>query len=580
MHKKPLVAVIILGLLLLTPSLGFAAKDLPAGMLSDDAVTLLPRVARNLEKEGPWTLTSVSGTPTEMQAGVSRGGATICDGDGYGGTLGQYASFYWGDEFYAAYQDPENFGSCDGGSGLYTFDVTDVIWYIVSNTPEYHEFQPIVWENGADEICPEPGAVLCAGPLYAVDLSALPAGGYVLGFPFPTECCSYGPYFAGVYAAVFLGPGFIGIPVDNDGATTCWAYNDYGFGWDDMVADNGWVGDMFLWSAGVGYDQNACPGIPGVCDWQSWLNGPITSYWTDPNINFQTEYYVRFDATVSCTLETARFSFYCAGALGAPTVRVRVYGANGPIFGGLVYPDLAIEGANFLGFVDVPFGSLSCYPAYTVVDLTPLGLPAFGPSENFFITVSLSPTTPDPINDVMTILSTAGNGGGLGPNPHSGSYVGVLGDYYYFGEVFASGQRELNIDAFICCEVVELAEAPCASPGPDDWSTWAHDYQRTSASSMELGEPCEVTAAWYQPLNSLCEFSNPSIAGDLVYANSNNRLLSFDLETGVPGNVVLGTPNMLGANRGNTTIEGGFAYVTGGTARCIAQWVADLSVRN
>ncbi|MEW5873654.1 MAG: hypothetical protein AB1752_00555, partial [Candidatus Zixiibacteriota bacterium] len=517
---------------------------------------------------------------------VSRGGATVCDGDGYGGALGQYGSFYYGDEFYAAFQDPESFGSCAGGSGLYTYDVTSVKWWTVNNTPAYHEFQPIVWENGGDAICPIPGAVLCAGPLYVVDFTGMATGGYILDLPFPTECCSYDPYFAGFYAAQFVGAGYLGIVVDNDGASACWQYNDWSGTWDDLTA-GGFVGDMFLWSEGVGYDQNTCPGTPGLCDWQVWNDGGVTYIWHSPRTNGMTDYYVRFTADVSCTLNAAQFLVYGATTTGTPTVRVSVYGGNGPIFAGRMYPDCfgcaPGTGPNYLGSIDVPFVSLSFFPAYTVVDLTPLGPLEFGPSEEFFVSVALSPATPTPGTDLVTFLSDDETGAvgrsGVWKVPTGIAPAGP--DWFYFTEYYAApADFEMFIEAFVCCEQVELVEEACAAPGPDDWNTWAHDYQRTSASSMDLGDPCQVTAAWYQPLNTLNNFNEPTIAGDRVYVNTDTRLSSFDLQTGAPGNFISGTPNIFGSNRGNTTVEGGFAYVTGGTARSISQWVADLSVRN
>ena len=113
MHKKPLVAVLIIGLLLLSTSVSLAADKGRPYNLSDDA-QLLPRIARGLVKDAPLPPTAFSGPTTNIQAGVSRTGATFCDGEWQSGGATYYSNWYYGDEFYAAYQDPENLGTCDG----------------------------------------------------------------------------------------------------------------------------------------------------------------------------------------------------------------------------------------------------------------------------------------------------------------------------------------------------------------------------------------------------------------------------------------------------------------------------------
>ncbi|MEW5875386.1 MAG: hypothetical protein AB1752_09415, partial [Candidatus Zixiibacteriota bacterium] len=544
----------------------------------DDGGFLIPRAARQLDKVAPDFVGKIAGSPTSLQLGINRGGATVCSGDGYGGPLGQYANWFAGDEFFASFQDPEEFGNCAGATDLYPVDVTAINWWIISNSPAAYDMQPLVYENIGDAVWAIPGNVQCAGPVYVIDLSAASAGeSFTLSLPFPDECCMFDPFFAGVYVPTFTGPGFLGLVVDDDGATEHWQYNDYGSGFEDLTVEWEFDGDMFLWADALAFDQNSCPGFPGVCDWQSWFAGPVAQYWADPNGYGQTEYFVRFESSTACTLTSARFLFYCLGAAGTPTVRIRVYGNNGPVRGSLEYPDLSSEGANFLGFADIPFGDLACYPAYTEVDLSFLGPFVSGAGGTFFITCSLSPLTPNPGTDVAAFLTGAGNGGGLGMNPHSGSYVGTLGDYYYFGEAFSSGQRELAIDAFTCCEEPPPTTPPCDAPGPDDWNTWAHDYQRTSWSNVEVGDPCQVTAVWTRTLNRMSNFCEPTAAGDLVYISSDDKLCAFELASGSPGGCVGGTPYIFGRNRGNATIEGGYVYITGGTARSFSKWTSDLS---
>lgn len=76
-----------------------------------------------------------------------------------------------------------------------------------------------------------------------------------------------------------------------------------------------------------------------------------------------------------------RFRFFCEKAAGEPAVRVRVYGSGGPSSGGRLYPDTQSADGNLLGFVDVPFAELACYPAWNYVDLTGVGGLTFEPGE-------------------------------------------------------------------------------------------------------------------------------------------------------------------------------------------------------
>jgi hypothetical protein len=582
MHKKPLVAVLILGLLLLVSSVGFAKTDAPYKL--NDSGQLLPYIARGIVKEAPTSPTPLSGPTTNIQAGVSRTGATFCDGEWQGGGAFFYGGWLYGDEFYAAYQDPENLGTCNGAPDVYTFDVTAINWFVyveAGGAPVDYDIQPLVYDNGGDALCPVPGNVLCDGPLYTVNFPS--DGGYILNLPFVDQCCSYNDYFAGVYVATYTGPGILTIIID-DGVTvppaTCYTYNDFGGGWYDFGAGQGY--NFELWSEGTTYDQNTCPGIPGVCDWVSFFTG-IAVYSTDPDANGATDRFVRFNPDVECTLVTAGLAVYGAGCVGSPTLTVRVYGNNGPTYSGRMYPGafgVPPDGTdpNVIFETEIPFGSLTLYPGEHVVDFSvldpnwPTGY-VYGTGENCFVSMSLSPNTPDPVNDVIAFLADGGPG-----STHSGSFV--IGDYYYNDEVFAT-VRDWVLEGYFCCQFVELTEVECSNPGPDDWPTWAHDYNRTCATSINVGDPCQVTAEWSQAMpggfNSFCE---PTIADNTVYTSVDNRLYSFDLTSGAPGNSVAGLPYIFGTNRGNVTSSGGNVYVTGGTGKSISQFDAALTTAN
>lgn len=581
MHKKPFVAVLILGLLLLIPSLAEASidRDYQTGNFTEQPV---PRIARNLDKGPAQPGQPLTGGLTSIEAGVSRTGATFCDGRWQGAAVQYFPNWFYGDEYYAAYQDVENLGSCDGLDGLYTFDVTKVTQVMFSYGALVVHGQPMVFENGGDKLCPVPGGMLCAGPLYEFSLPG--GGGWTLGMPLVDECCSFYPYFAAVYWADYFGPGVFEIVTDDGSANvSCYTRNRFSVPWYDMIDDIGAPGNMTLWSEGNAYDQNNCPGVPGECLYRNYRNGDDIdyTYWDDPDGatgGLLEDYYVRFNADVSCTLMSMRVAL--ADFNDGTKMRVRVYGNDNipGTVGGLPIPDLAPGGANMEGYVDVDLttGLTPLYPAWIDVDLTSLGPLVYGPAETFFISVTTSPATPDPVNDYITVITNT-RIAPPDPDNHSGAFIGLFGQYQTFGQTFGAS-RDLILDAFTCCEVVERVEEPCASPGPDDWNTWAHDYQRTSATTIEVGDPCQLVYDWHGDLAQYNSFNEPVIANDRVYISSEIQTRVYNLGTGALIKSLFGLPYIFTNDRCNVTVEGAAAYVTGGDGQSVSKWDVDLTV--
>ena len=54
----------------------------------------------------------------------------------------------------------------------------------------------------------------------------------------------------------------------------------------------------------------------------------------------------------------------------------------------------------------------------------------------------------------------------------------------------------LSVTAFADSQL----DDPCASPAPDDWPTWSHDYQHTGASNINVGDPNGITLQWSHQL--------------------------------------------------------------------------------
>lgn len=415
----------------------------------------LPQILPGSSSRTPGDWIPVSEPPTRIPSGSNRSIATFCNGQWQdnGAGAGYYPTWFSGDEFYAAYQDPQTLGSCAGLGPVYDFDVTTIRWWVFEQAGgTAYDFQPLVYDNAGDVSCPLPGNVVCAGPVYLITLPQVAS--YVLDLPLTAACCVGAPYFAGVYSPTKVGGGFLGMVAANPlgSATPCRIYNDWQGSWEDL-ADH-LDRNLMLWSEGVASDQNDCPGSPGNCAWQSW-HGTEAYFWTDPRHNGETDYFVRFTSADACTLRMARFRFFCQEAAGEPTVRVRVYGSGGPSSGGRLYPDTQPEDGNLLGFVDVPFTQLECYPAWNYVDLSGIGGLTFAPDEDFFITVSRSPLTPNPASDTAAFMSDDEFGG----LTRSGAWYGGSSEYNYFDEIFGSPRYELQIEAYFCC-AIDIDDCP------------------------------------------------------------------------------------------------------------------------
>lgn len=430
-------------------ALGWMVPDAVSAPRIDAAPDTPLRAATDTSPKIPGAFLPVSGTPERIPDRSVRAPETYCDAQWQdnGAGHGYYPTWFSGDEFYAAYQDPQTLGSCAGVIPVYDFDVTTIRWWVFEQVGgTSYDFQPLVYDNGGDVSCPVPGNIVCAGPVYDVTLPSVAS--YVLDLPFSAACCMDGPYFAGVYCPTEVGGGLLGVVAANPlgSATPCRIYNDWEGSWEDL-ADH-LDRDLMLWSEGAAADQNDCPGSPGNCAWQSW-HGTEAYFWTDPRRNGETDYFVRFTSADVCTLRMARFRFFCAEAVGEPTVRVRVYGSGGPSSGGRLYPDTQPENGNLLGFVDVPFAALECYPAWNYADLSGIGGLTFAPDEEFFITVSRSPLTPNPASDTAAFMSDDE----FGSLTRSGAWYGGSTEYLYFDEIYGSPRYELQIGAYFCCEI-------------------------------------------------------------------------------------------------------------------------------
>jgi hypothetical protein len=664
MHKKPFIAVLILGLLFLmgsTAAMAFnEAYDGTAPRVQTggghDKSNLTPSAAE------------VWGDPlVSMQGGQTRTvPGTFCDGQWQQSTtfgINLVRGGWWGGgEFYTAYQDfddPVWHGTCAPPSN-YTFDVTAVntvlnntgtaAGYWPANNPLV--LQPIVWDADVEPLCGSspsgtghfPGGVLCVGPEYSFVLPS-PGGSFQFNLAFPIECCVGGPYYAGYYAPNFIAYGALRMFVDDGshdtapdaagGGPDCGVFNEYGFGWDDLQDDfetnlNG-LGGIYpptgysavsvaylLWSEGYTPDDVATHCTAGECDYNFWYLSsgcsiPLTRgesiRFADGNDDWATYFPVPSPSGGGRTREGVRFS-----AIGLDTLKeVRV----------VLYPDL---GANYVFTLKVwdalggPSGACGLptpgsviwstdvtanfYPMETVVpipDLTFGTLNGGAPPEEFFVTIERNDALSDPVSaglpgykgdecgglpfwpqpgcfppdiprSILFFPAYTGNGSGLPTWRYTGEFLQEIGS--------ATPHCELLMEALICREVVPIVEDECDVPGFDEWTEYGHDAQRTSASDINLGDPCQVNLEWSKTVPQDASFCNPTVANDIVYQSASSSLMARDLATGaIIDSITSSVVNLImgGSNRGNTTIGSDGVYVTGGTFRSISKYPFNLS---
>ncbi len=203
--------------------------------------------------------------------------ATMCHGQWMGPGAFFFPGYFRGLEYYAVYQDP-----IETGCPLpitYPFQVQNVYWEFFNPNPAplSIKIQPVIYNvDRSNPMCPKPGEVCCYGPVYDVDIPAGPNGFIVR---LPIDCCVYGPYYAGVYAPNFIGPGLFEVVIDNPpaGPRVCASYNNKAGGWMDLTTPGfpGFPGNLRLWSDGLASDMNTCDPCAKVIE-------PGVDLWTTP----------------------------------------------------------------------------------------------------------------------------------------------------------------------------------------------------------------------------------------------------------------------------------------------------------
>jgi len=122
------------------------------------------------------------------------------------------------------------------------------------------DVEEVVYPTSPD--CPEPGTLACASNLYQVDLPS--AGGWIINLPIECDCLTFnrmymlGVYFQSTTTSIEL--------VTDSSPSNCTSWNNWGSGWYDLVADEGFPGNLKIWA-----DATCCePPVP--VELKTWGN--------------------------------------------------------------------------------------------------------------------------------------------------------------------------------------------------------------------------------------------------------------------------------------------------------------------
>ena len=347
MTKKLFVVLVLITAMLVSFSLVMAAKKAPRGTFEpfvkptigqQQTPTQMPRgsITATLEATNLYpdrgtkaaAATATASAPVDkILAGPLVYTKDFCDL--YGAPAYAITDWFWGMEWYANFQNPEEFGCTD----VWPFEVIEVGFNIQVDFAMDIDVQGFVYSNAGDLACPVPGAELCQTPIYTVSIPS--DGHWILTLPLTEQCCVWDPYFAVVYIFTDLyGSGADAVSED-DLTDVCRSYNDYGAGWEDLVVLYGWPGEMILWSTGYTNPQNTCEEPEEECYMQR-DNGAASSYFSSWSVGDQTSMY--FDPTTMCPdcdpdyypflVDRVEAAFYDFMGVGTVDVIVHFYEAG------------------------------------------------------------------------------------------------------------------------------------------------------------------------------------------------------------------------------------------------------------
>lgn len=170
--------------------------------------------------------------------------ACVAGNDNFDGILGYYGDWFYGNEAYAV---PINAGEsgCSCAEGV---TVTTIHMLVALDEFANLDVAAAVLDAQTDGAgCLSPGVEIAVSAAYT--FNAIPELGYYdIAIPITSPCATVGD--AQFIALYFLNDNdgqFLGIPI-SDPPNACFGYNDYGAGYEDLVADYGFAGDILIWA--------------------------------------------------------------------------------------------------------------------------------------------------------------------------------------------------------------------------------------------------------------------------------------------------------------------------------------------
>ena len=125
------------------------------------------------------------------------------------------------------------------------------------------DLEEAVWDDLVG--CYYPGVALCTSQTYTVEIET--AGLYDISLPIFDECAcaakGFWYFLAFRFESTFGSTARPDLMAD-DVPLGCYSWNDYGFGWQDLVVDFGWPGEIMM------YADAACCEFPVAAEPRTW----------------------------------------------------------------------------------------------------------------------------------------------------------------------------------------------------------------------------------------------------------------------------------------------------------------------
>ncbi len=175
----------------------------------------------------------------ELQGAMRYDGDCLFGNNNLAGIQGYYGSWWEGNESYATRIDPADY-TCGCNPGFNVRAVHMVLYLQTTSAPQVRAHLA-----AAGEPCTGPGTILASSA--PITVSGIPSNGYYdIEIPCDFACQDMGSeYFLIFEFTNAAGP--VGIPVDSSPAT-CVNYNQWGAGWQDVVAGYGFAGNWLIWA--------------------------------------------------------------------------------------------------------------------------------------------------------------------------------------------------------------------------------------------------------------------------------------------------------------------------------------------